>query len=81
MLLTYFLLQDILACPLSSTTLQMSSAHVYCVHALVVHKIVFLRMVHATTVVWDLRENTVRGVSLVWTTQLIVEGVYQDSLV
>lgn len=59
----------------------MFSAHVYCAHALVVHKSAFLRMVHATTVVWDLRVNTVRGVNLVWTTQLIVDGVYQDSLV
>ena len=81
MFLKYFLLQDILASPPTSTTLPMFSAHVYCALALVVHKSVFLRMVHATTVVWDLRVNTVRGVSLGWTTQLIVDGVNQNSLV
>lgn len=40
--------------------------YVYYVYVLVVYKIVFLRMVYVIIVVWDLRENIVRGVSLVW---------------
>lgn len=74
-------MKDIRASPPTWPTLQMFSSHVYCAHALVAHRSVFLRMALATTVVWDLRVNTVRGVSLVWTILLIADGVYLGSLV
>lgn len=68
--------KDLLADLLTRVTRQECSARACCVHALVVQRSVSLRMARVTTVAWDLRVSTVRGVNLTWITLPTADAVY-----